>query len=417
MLHRVCPTVLMLLALLLPACSASSPPTATPQPVEIRFVYPSTLETAHFEQLKREFEAANPGLHVILTRADPNQAIASAAPSADVAEIDQIPLALLAQSGALRPLDPLVKESPDLELDAFYAGTIDALRWQGQLWALPSDVDPWVLYYNKDLFDSKGISYPTNDWTWDDLLDAAERLSEPDADQPLYGFVSAIDRADFVTFVYQNGGTLMDNLVDPKAVTFTDPATIEALEWYTNLALGYKVMHTPDQLKAMGGFDAVVDGQRAAMWFGPFSERGGRSSGLPWQFKWGMAVEPGRRQRMTLITMRAFVLSQKTSHPSEAWKWLKFLALHPANDLDLPALKSAAEAQSLLAGEPAEHVYVARESLKIGHTIPPTTWIDSIGGWLGQALDAVFRGDMSVTQAMSEAQDKANKLLAQQGSS
>ena len=34
-----------------------------------------------------------------------------------------------------------------------------------------------VLYYNKDLFDKDGVSYPTADWKWPDFLAAAQKLT------------------------------------------------------------------------------------------------------------------------------------------------------------------------------------------------------------------------------------------------
>ncbi len=33
------------------------------------------------------------------------------------------------------------------------------------------------MIYNKDLFDQAGVDYPTNDWTWEDELEAAKKNS------------------------------------------------------------------------------------------------------------------------------------------------------------------------------------------------------------------------------------------------
>ena len=37
--------------------------------------------------------------------------------------------------------------------------------------------NPICLYYNKDMFDAAGIEYPTDSWTWDDLMEAAQKLT------------------------------------------------------------------------------------------------------------------------------------------------------------------------------------------------------------------------------------------------
>ena len=34
-----------------------------------------------------------------------------------------------------------------------------------------------VTYFNKRMFDEAGVAYPTDDWTYDDMLAAAEKLT------------------------------------------------------------------------------------------------------------------------------------------------------------------------------------------------------------------------------------------------
>jgi len=35
------------------------------------------------------------------------------------------------------------------------------------------DYNPLLLWYNKDVFDANGVDYPTDEWTWEDLIAAA----------------------------------------------------------------------------------------------------------------------------------------------------------------------------------------------------------------------------------------------------
>lgn len=39
----------------------------------------------------------------------------------------------------------------------------------GHLYGVPKDKDNGLLVYNKEMFDAAGISYPTEEWTWEDL--------------------------------------------------------------------------------------------------------------------------------------------------------------------------------------------------------------------------------------------------------
>ena len=46
-------------------------------------------------------------------------------------------------------------------------------------------IDYWVIYWNKAIFDAKGVTYPDS---LDGVLEAAKALNDPDND--VYGFVA-----------------------------------------------------------------------------------------------------------------------------------------------------------------------------------------------------------------------------------
>ena len=67
------------------------------------------------------------------------------------------------------------------EADKYFLNTLNGLRYpgtSGSLYAVPYEWVTIVFYYNKDIFDEVGIEYPTDEWTWDDLLAAAEADAE-----------------------------------------------------------------------------------------------------------------------------------------------------------------------------------------------------------------------------------------------
>ena len=59
--------------------------------------------------------------------------------------------------------------------------------YDDKYYAVPKDVDTIALWYNKTLFDEAGLEYPTADWTWDDVTEAAKKLTKDDGSQ--YGLV------------------------------------------------------------------------------------------------------------------------------------------------------------------------------------------------------------------------------------
>lgn len=76
--------------------------------------------------------------------------------------------------------DPSLKESDFAE-----AGMTFAKDKEGVLRSLPFSVDYWIIYYNKTLFEKKGLSYPAN---FDEMAQAAEALTDPST--KTYGFVA-----------------------------------------------------------------------------------------------------------------------------------------------------------------------------------------------------------------------------------
>ena len=48
----------------------------------------------------------------------------------------------------------------------------------GVLYGVPKDKDTVGLVYNKEMFDAAGVAYPDETWTWDDLVEASEKIHD-----------------------------------------------------------------------------------------------------------------------------------------------------------------------------------------------------------------------------------------------
>ncbi|MFD5322233.1 extracellular solute-binding protein [Streptomyces sp. NPDC127098] len=100
----------------------------------------------------------------------------------DIMTLDGIWVGEFAQAGYLEPL-------PDTNWEG-WAQIPEAVQqlasYEDQLYGIPFGTDGRVLFYNKELFAEAGL--PTDDWqptSWDELLDAAEALSELDGVTPI----------------------------------------------------------------------------------------------------------------------------------------------------------------------------------------------------------------------------------------
>ena len=108
------------------------------------------------------------------------------------------------------------------------------------VWAVPfGGALGKVLAYRKDLFDEYGISYPTIDWTWDDLMAAAKKMTNPAKGH--YGIQLGRGKHEswyWITFLWSAGGEVMvyNEAEDSWLCTFDTHEAAVALDFYTQLS-------------------------------------------------------------------------------------------------------------------------------------------------------------------------------------
>jgi multiple sugar transport system substrate-binding protein len=122
--------------------------------------------------------------------------------------------------------------APDLtEGDFSAAGLTYAKNDKGRMLSLPWSVDYFILYYNKEMFEKKGIAVPK---TLEEMADAAEKLTDPKTGT--YGFVGRGLRnanvALWTNFYLNYGGEFLDG----KGNILSDgPEAVEATKLYQRL--------------------------------------------------------------------------------------------------------------------------------------------------------------------------------------
>ncbi len=102
----------------------------------------------------------------------------------------------------------------------------------GRIYGVPKDKDNVVLVYNREMFDQAGVAYPDENWTWDDMTDASQKIYDATGK---YGYMAYNDeQLGYWNFVYQNGGYILDPETNIRA-GYTQPATADAIKYYVNL--------------------------------------------------------------------------------------------------------------------------------------------------------------------------------------
>lgn len=114
--------------------------------------------------------------------------------------------------------------------DGFYPQALEALSYEGRLYAVPRDISNLVIFYNKDMFDEKGIPYPTSDWTFEDFLKTAQKLT----DENTFGISFEEDPLFFLPYLMSEGGGILPDEIDK-------PESQKGLKFYADLRKKYHV--------------------------------------------------------------------------------------------------------------------------------------------------------------------------------
>ena len=101
----------------------------------------------------------------------------------------------------------------------------------GRLYGVPKDKDNGMLVYNKEMFDAAGVAYPTDDWTWEDMADASQKIYDATGK---YGFMAYNDdQLGYWCFAYQAGGHILT--ADRTRAGYTNPGSVKGIEFYVNM--------------------------------------------------------------------------------------------------------------------------------------------------------------------------------------
>ncbi len=329
---------------------------------------------------------------------------------------------------AILNLQPFLDADPSFTTDDFYPALLEQFTWQGQVWGLPADLQPFLIEYNKDLFDAAGEDYPALDWTLDDFFELATALTRGQDDDKQYGFVSqAFEVQDLLLFMERRGARLIDENADPPTFTFNDPDTVEALRWYVQLSTEYDVkpVFLADMAKvtdATGAFlkqEALISEGRAGMWtsFGLMDavSLGGNREAL----NTGVVPLPaGTAGASGGGTTNGYFISAQTEARQACWQWITFLTEQSDLTPGLPARRSVAESDAYrqrIGAERAAAYQASIDGLAESSQFDIFAGESWLGGgilWLGRAYDQAVNEDVSVEEALGAVQQLADDYRA-----
>ena len=209
--------------------------------------YASDADKVVWEAIFDEFEAANPGVSVEVVWCSDSGDITNRFNAGEKADLANIPVGGLGwtiANGWISPITSYVENNgfdmSDIMQSAF-------LTYKGDIYGITENIETQVLYYNKDLFDKAGIAYPTDDWTWDDLKEAAKKLTVKDenGNALTWGFQYDEYCRLFVSKLWSDGGLCFDDEGDPYNCTVNSDIGVAAAA-YIKALMDEGAMPAPD---------------------------------------------------------------------------------------------------------------------------------------------------------------------------
>ncbi len=318
--------------------------------------------------------------------------------------------------GVLLNLQPYLDADPTV-LDGVYPITLAAYETPDGMFGLPRDFQTIVLYYNRDMFDAAGVAYPDDTWTWDDFRTAAAALTlDEDGDGTTDQWGAWAEIYDMEPFwgpvVWSFGG----EIVDPAAGTtlIGSPEATAAFEYIDAVLLEDGSMPTSEQLSQYG-WDGLLSGVAAMGFSGHWSVPEYAGAGL------NFAVAPvpmGPAGRVTGVNSAGFVISADTPNPDAAWAFVNY-AFSEAGQaalanigLAIPIRESVANSDAYL-GQPVQidhALFVA--ALDYARPKPVFRGYEEWSGAVGDALDLIWTGQVSVEEGLAEAVEYGDDALS-----
>lgn len=216
-------------------------------------------------RMVKRFNRENPDIRVLMQRIEwPSYynklfiaGLGGRAPEVCVIHTDV--LERFIQAGFVHPIDEFLGGEYGLDVEDFDANVWEAVEKEGKHYALPLDVHPLGLYYNKRLFrqagivDAEGEAKPPTDRQ--EFLNAAKKLTrdlDGDGTNDQWGFVYTWLRTNVYAVMAQWGGEAFNEA--RTSCLLNTQANVEALQFCADLVQEYGVAPSPEHFDAWIGF-------------------------------------------------------------------------------------------------------------------------------------------------------------------
>jgi len=324
----------------------------------------------------------------------------------DVFELNYENFVDYAKKGLLLDLGPLASADKSFDPKVYYPKAHAAFNYNGKQYGLVETFSTVLLFYNKDMFDAKGVAYPTANWTWEDETAAAKKLT--DAAKGVWGTFQPIHFWEFYKMAVQGGGSVLDKSGKPLINT---PENVATLQMMVDRIHKQKVAPTAEQVGTLGDGDLFKQQKVAMLHTGIWMFTDFKAA----PFKWDVAVEPAKTKegKANHFFANALVIAKNSKKAQAAWAWARYLSASKtaaetriASGWEIPALSDPKAVEGYLKQTPPANRQAVFDALNSPVVPPVIDNFQMMTDEVGRELELARLGKKAPKDALDAAQKK-----------
>jgi multiple sugar transport system substrate-binding protein len=382
-------------------------------------------EIAAYQTLVDAFKATRPEIDVELItvpdQGDYRQRLGAdlaAGSPADVVLINHRNQAAFSAKGQLEPLSARLRASSLVDAADFYPQATAGFTWKGELMCIPQNISSLVVYYDRDLFDAAGLAYPEAGWTWDDFLATAQALTKDldgDGVTDQYGLGVEPQLIRLAPFVWQNGGEIVNNPLEPRSLGLDSARATEALQWFVDLQVAHHVVPDAVAEQAEDSESRFLNGRTAMV----LQSRRIVPTVREVPFDWDVAPLPQREEAASVLHSDGYCMPSAAAHKDAAWALIEFAnspegqTVIAGTGRTVPSLEAVSMSAAFLdpSTQPASS-QVWLDAIPSIHTLPLLPGWADIEEIANQELERAFYGRATVQEAIRAMVDRTKPFFA-----
>jgi multiple sugar transport system substrate-binding protein len=331
--------------------------------------------------------------------------------TADVQFLTNVPT--YASQGALTEIVSMLKKHGKGIPGGYTKQLLALFTYNGHIYGFPRDNDTKVIFYNKALFRQAGVPFPKAGWTWQDLRQAALKLTKRQGSRvSQYGF--AFETNWWYLYMWQNGADLFDNNSNPTKVTMNSPQAAEALQFMADLINVDKVTPAAGDIADSSKIGPLFASGQLAMAFGNHAliPTFTKTPGLAWDVV-GMPVFPGHKP-VNAAGGAGYCISRWTKDLNASYQLWSFItgpvaSLKFASGDDLVPDNPEALRSNAWLSKPYNKVF--SQQTVLGKSGPSfAKWVD-VSNAVTPILDKMWIGETTAAVALDQAAKAAEKTF------